>query len=542
MTNAHGLIEPTQSLETLATVGTTNLERIIAVDSQSDSFSKTIPSSEGQRTLSKLLAAYFAELGYASIIDGQANLVVDIQARNRSESSPVLALMAHLDTAFGTKAESGLTQVTAWDGSKIGYAENPHLTVSSDRYPVTQQFIGEDVLHGPGQAPFGLDDKLGISEIMTLAWILKNNPNIPHGPLSLVFRPDEEIGRMEAVEGLADTLKEIGVTHGYTIDGLEPFEINVENFNAAKAWVDVPGERLSPPSEGVVKTIGMRVIAVKTHGATAKAEGHLNAVTVMARAWDAGLRDRADIVPLWMRSDITDETTADVWFQISGPDEASVSRSSDELRGILQIQLEPHAWKGARLATAEDQPRRDGPRTNALCKALQHVSNFFATPGPTPVLPEDSEGHQGYSNPHGIGPIRGDEASGTLRVSYRLRDFDPDAVAKRKAHVRTAASSCTPALMAHDADQYENMGPTLADHPELITWASEAVKALGRDPFLNPIRGGTGVDPFLARGIPVANLGTGYFAPESEKELTSRQNIARHAIWLTHLVQVVSKP
>ena len=43
-----------------------------------------------------------------------------------------------------------------------------------------------------------------------------------------------------------------------------------------------------------------------------------------------------------------------------------------------------------------------------------------------------------------------------------------------------------------------------------------------------PIRGGTGVDPFLAKGIPIANLGTGYFAPESEKELTSRQKIADH--------------
>ena len=41
-------------------------------------------------------------------------------------------------------------------------------------------------------------------------------------------------------------------------------------------------------------------------------------------------------------------------------------------------------------------------------------------------------------------------------------------------------------------------------------------------------------------GAIIAAIATGYFAPESEKELTSRQNIARHALWLTHLVQVVA--
>lgn len=85
------------------------------------------------------------------------------------------------------------------------------------------------------------------------------------------------------------------------------------------------------------------------------------------------------------------------------------------------------------------------------------------------------------------------------------------------------------------------MGPALAAYPELEEWATAAAVPLSAEVQRNPIRGGTGVDPFLQRGIPIANLGTGYFAPESEKELTSRQNIARHALWLTYLVQVVAR-
>ena len=44
------------------------------------------------------------------------------------------------------------------------------------------------------------------------------------------------------------------------------------------------------------------------------------------------------------------------------------------------------------------------------------------------------------------------------------------------------------------------------------------------------------MDPFLVRGVAIANLGTGYFAPESEKELTSLQLMATHARWLCALV------
>lgn len=69
----------------------------------------------------------------------------------------------------------------------------------------------------------------------------------------------------------------------------------------------------------------------------------------------------------------------------------------------------------------------------------------------------------------------------------------------------------------------------------------EAAIGLGREVLRRPIRGGTGVDPFLAAGIPIANVGTGYFAPESEKEFTTRQNLAAHAVWLLNLVQVVAR-
>ena len=124
-----------------------------------------------------------------------------------------------------------------------------------------------------------------------------------------------------------------------------------------------------------------------------------------------------------------------------------------------------------------------------------------------------------------------------MLVDVRLRDFDPAQLERRAEHVRKLAGT-RPCVVAH---QYVNMGPRLTDRPELVTWAHEAAAAAGVEGPVLPIRGGTGVDPFLDRGTAIANLGTGYFAPESEKEFTSRQLMAGHARWLFHLVQIAAQ-
>lgn len=88
--------------------------------------------------------------------------------------------------------------------------------------------------------------------------------------------------------------------------------------------------------------------------------------------------------------------------------------------------------------------------------------------------------------------------------------------------------------------QYINMGPQLIHRTRLVRWPERAARAIAVNARQLPIRGGTGVDPFLDRGVLIANLGTGYFAPESEKEFTSLEMMAAHARWLTALVQIAA--
>ena len=515
---------PTQSIDIIAEWGTTYLGQVIAIDSQSDEKSETIPSTQGQRHLSDVLRAFFEGLGYAATQDDYANLIVTVDSNLGEADVPAVAFMVHMDTSEGTEAVAQMETAPAWDGSRVVYPANERLTVSAERYPATRFFVGEDLLHGPGAAPIGLDDKLGMSELMTLARILRENPDLPHGRLLLIFRPDEEIGRMAAVEGLAAHLEAEGVRYGYTVDGITPFEVNVENFNAARALVSVP----SGPVEAVGRRVDVRIHGVKSHGATAKAEGYLNATLVLARAM-AHLSDVAQ--PVGFASDSLAETSADAAFLVAD------AAGEAALLAALRAELEPHAWRGAELIeVASGAP--NGSERAGLDRVVRHLLTFLETPGVHPRLSEESDGHQGYSNPYFLS-----ETDGHWQLHYRLRDFSPDGLTGRKDHVvRVCQASGLNADAAQIDDQYVNMGPDMAAFPELVEWAVKAMEPLGQTAITDPIRGGTGVDPFLSRGIPVANLGTGYFAPESEKELTSRQNIARHALWLTNLVQVIASP
>lgn len=506
----------TTSLDQLAQWGFADLQHVVAIDSSSDETSATIPSTEGQRRLSAALAAHFEQLGFSSERDDAANLLVRVPATKGREQAPPIALMVHMDTAHGTQPVERLHVVEKWDGGRVPYPQNPRLHVDADAYPLLRAFVGDDLVHGPGDFPFGLDDKLGMAELMTLGRLLAQEP-IPHGELYLVFRPDEEIGRMEAVVGLAGVLAAKRVRLGFTVDGLAPFEVNVENFDAARARVRIPGARMHPRG----RRAKLAITGVNTHGATAKSEGYLNATIVFARA----LRGLDDVVPVSFASDGLLECNAVV--EVVGGDDAAIERA----RAALEREVAPARRRGADVRVLERGDARPG--TDAASRLASLLRAFLDGPdAPAPLLSEDSDGRQGYTNPHRAVP-EGDD----LVVDFRIRDFTPDAVAARAKHVQDVASSV--GLQAEVAQQYVNMGPVLAQFPDVPRIAEDAARDAGFVPVRQPIRGGTGVDPFLARGIPVANVGTGYFAPESEKELTSKQNIARHVAWLAHLVQRV---
>ena len=61
-------------------------------------------------------------------------------------------------------------------------------------------------------------------------------------------------------------------------------------------------------------------------------------------------------------------------------------------------------------------------------------------------------------------------------------------------------------------DQYRNMAEVIAPCMHLVDNAKDAIRELGMEPDISPIRGGTDGAQLSFRGLPCPNLGTGGYA------------------------------
>ena len=115
--------------------------------------------------------------------------------------------------------------------------------LSPDLCPNLKAQKGRTLITSDGTTILGADDKAGIAEIVTMVERILDE-NIPHGPVSIAFTPDEEIGM-----GAAHfNVEEFGADFAYTLDGDTEGEIQYENFNAAKAEFQINGVNVHPGS------------------------------------------------------------------------------------------------------------------------------------------------------------------------------------------------------------------------------------------------------------------------------------------------------
>jgi tripeptide aminopeptidase len=96
---------------------------------------------------------------------------------------------------------------------------------------------GKALIHADGGTLLGADDKAGIAIIMGAAEYFLAHPEISHGPLDLIFSPDEETGK-----GLPEfPLTELRAKVCYTLDGGGLGELEWECFNAWAAEIKFTG-------------------------------------------------------------------------------------------------------------------------------------------------------------------------------------------------------------------------------------------------------------------------------------------------------------
>ena len=227
---------------------TTVLERFlryIAVDTQSEDEKETIPSTQKQFDLARMLADELREMGAEDVrLDEHAYVYGAIPATT-DKPVPVLGLIAHMDTAPAFSGTGVRPQIIrGYDGGDILMNPETGLTLSPAAYPEMLRYKGQDLITTDGTTLLGADDKAGVAEIMALAEYLLSHPEIPHGAIKIAFTPDEEVGHGAD----AFDVKGFGADVAYTVDGGELGELEYENFNAASAKVKVHGLSIHPGS------------------------------------------------------------------------------------------------------------------------------------------------------------------------------------------------------------------------------------------------------------------------------------------------------
>ncbi len=214
------------------------LMRYVQIDTQSDPYSDSFPSTEKQKNLSKILVQELLAMG---VQDAQMDVYGYVMASlpaTHQRKVPVVCFCAHVDTApdcSGTNVKPILHE--NYNGAPIVLPDDPTQIISTKDYPYLKNFIGKSIITASGKTLLGADDKAGVSIIMEMASYLMSHPEIEHGTIKLLFTPDEEVGR--GTEHL--DLKKLGADFGYTLDGGELASFEMETFSADGLILDIQG-------------------------------------------------------------------------------------------------------------------------------------------------------------------------------------------------------------------------------------------------------------------------------------------------------------
>mgnify|MGYP002770551781 CR=1 FL=1 len=215
--------------------------RYVTYYTTSDDFTGTSPSTERQKDLGNVLMQELEALHLEDVhMDNCGNVLATLPA-SEGVDAPVIALIAHMDTAPDASGENVKPRLVRYEGGELKLNDSVSLTEAL--CPGLESHMGDELIVTDGTTLLGADDKAGLAEIMAAVETILEK-NIKHGEVRIIFTTDEEIGH--GTDGL--DVQELGCDYGYTVDGGPLGEIEYENFNAAAAVLTVHGVGVHPGS------------------------------------------------------------------------------------------------------------------------------------------------------------------------------------------------------------------------------------------------------------------------------------------------------
>ncbi len=233
-------------------------DKYARVHTESDFHSKSYPSTERQKDLSTLLKQELQEMGVDAQMDKNGYVYGKIPA-NTEKNVPKIFFCSHVDTSPDCSGKNVIPRIHEdYQGQDIAYPNDEKLVLNPTISPKLKDKTGHDIITASGGTLLGADNKSGVAAIMTAVKYLSDHPEIKHGPVRILFTPDEEIGR-----GVDHLDKEaLDADFGYTMDGEQAGTFNWETFSADYARVIVHGVSIHP---GYAKDKLVNAVKVASH-------------------------------------------------------------------------------------------------------------------------------------------------------------------------------------------------------------------------------------------------------------------------------------
>ncbi|SYX86753.1 peptidase T [Paenibacillus alvei] len=178
-----------------------------------------------------------------------------------------------------------------------------------------------------------------------------------------------------------------------------------------------------------------------------------------------------------------------------------------------------------------------GTAKNKMVNAAK-IAMEFNSHLPVEEAPESTEGYEGFYH---LSSISGDVEMTKLR--YIIRDFDRDNFNARKQNMENIVKSLQEKYGAERIsielkDQYYNMREKIEPVKHIVDIAYKAMKNVGVEPDIKPIRGGTDGSQLSYMGLPTPNIFTGGENYHGRYEYVSVDNMQKATEVIVEIVKL----
>lgn len=174
-----------------------------------------------------------------------------------------------------------------------------------------------------------------------------------------------------------------------------------------------------------------------------------------------------------------------------------------------------------------------GKMVNALKVAAHFIAGL-----PEALSPEHTEDREGF-----VHPYVAEGSAEKVSIQMIVRSFETHMLGEYEAVIKKHLEKAVSLFPGSDfemkvSNQYRNMKEVIDEHPEIVSYAEEAIRRSGLEVKKGHIRGGTDGSRLSFMGLPCPNIFAGGHAFHSRYEWVSIQDMEKAAETIVHLAMI----